>query len=280
MQRRVILHQMTAMTVAPVELPALAASTGCREISLFTHVPGTGLPEDNTGFVFPLVTPAMRSSMLAALANHDISVSGVEFFPIAAEIDVEDFAPALALGRELGARRAVTLIFDHDSARALDKLGRLCHMAAAEELSVGLEFTPLSRGCPSLGKASWFVDQLGRDRLGIGVDTLHLVRSGGTPADLMAMDPGYFLYAQICDGQGNHFSSDYFAETHNRAMPGDGDFPLLDILNSLPAPIALEVEVPSEDRWNAGASVAEHARDAVKKTQGLIERLNPWPENG
>lgn len=273
MARPIVLHQMTAMPVSPDRLPALAASIGCKAVSLFTYTPDSGLPEENAGFSFPLVTDELRESVQATLRDNDVSVSGVEFFPIAADIDVEDFVRSLALGRELGARRAVTLVFDDNPARALDKLGRLCDLAAAQELSLGLEFTPLTRGCVSLQQAVWYVDQIGGGKLGIGVDTLHLVRSGGTAADIRALDGDYFRYAQICDGIGIQQSADYFAETHNRELPGLGDFPLRDILGALPASIPLEVEVPSEVRWEAGVTAEQHARDAVNRTRTIVETL-------
>jgi len=47
MKRTVILHQMTAMNVPLPQLPKLAADIGCREVSLFTYVPQSGLPEEN-----------------------------------------------------------------------------------------------------------------------------------------------------------------------------------------------------------------------------------------
>src|SRR5690606_27068620 len=104
MSRSIVLHQMTVMDVPPVALPALAASVGCREITLFTYSPASGLP---AGFEFPLVTPARKRDLRAALAEHGVSVSGIEFFPIREDIDIARFAAPLALGRELGGERAV-----------------------------------------------------------------------------------------------------------------------------------------------------------------------------
>lgn len=275
MTRQVILHQMTAMGVAPAKLPELAATIGCTQLSLFTYTPSAGLPKENSGFVFPLVTPQMKGEVMAALAEHNVTVSGVEFFPISADIAVADFARSLALGRELGAERAVTLVFDDNPSRAVDKLGTLCELASAEELSLGLEFTPLTKGCISLQQAAWYVDQIGGGKLGIGVDTLHLVRSGGSAADILALDARYFRYSQVCDGQGMQASADYYGETHNRELAGKGIFPLEEILNALPKSIPLEVEVPSEMRWGAGISYDQHAREAIAHAQAIVDRLIP-----
>lgn len=209
------------------------------------------------------------------LADNGIRVLGVEYFPITAEARIEDYAAGLALGRELGANRAVTHIHDVDSARAMDKLGQLCDVAAAEGLAVGIEFTGLTRGCLSMARAAWFVDQVGRANIGIGVDMLHLVRTGGTADDVAKLDARYFSYGQICDGHGLHSSSDYMSEAHERELPGAGDFPLVEILSALPESTPLEVEVPSEKRHTAGMPALDHVRDVVSRTRALLLALTP-----
>lgn len=270
MDRPIVLHQMMASDIAPEDLPAFAADLGCRQVSLFTYAPARGIPD---GFAFPLVTARNKTAVLRALADHDIAVSGVEFFPIMADIAVSDFAGPLALGREIGARRAVTLIFDDDRVRALDKLGALVELARASDLALGLEFTPLTRGCTSLHEAVWFVDQLDGE-LGIGVDALHLVRSGGCAADIKKLDAGYFLYTQICDGHGLHVSADYFDEAHNRETPGRGDFPLREILAALPRSIVLEIEVPADQRRGSGVSARQHVAETIATVRSLVAGLS------
>lgn len=275
MNRPFVLHQITAIEIPPARLPEIAVSSGCDQISLFTYSPTAGLPKENSGYHFPLVTQTTKAAVLTALQEQGIAVNGVEFFPISAEIDVPTFAASLALGRELGAKRAVTLIFDDNASRAVDKLGKFCELARKEDLSVGLEFTPLTRGCGSLQRAVWFVDQLGNDSLGIGIDTLHLIRSGGTAEQLLALDPCYFRYVQMCDGHSLQESSDYFAEAHNREFPGKGKFPLRDILNALPASIPIEVEVPSDSKREAGIPAEQRAKDAAMYARAIIDTLTP-----
>lgn len=264
---------MTVMDVPPVRLPALAAEVGCQQITLFTYSPASGLPPENAGFEFPLVTPDQKGPLREALAAHGIGVSGIEFFPITPAIPVTDFAAALALGSELGGTRAVTLVFDEERARAVDKLGELAELAARQGLALALEFTPLTRGCRSLAEAAWFVEQVGVDRLGIGVDALHLVRSGGSAAAVAALDPSYLRYCQLCDGHGLHPSSNYFSEAHDREVPGAGDFPLAELLAALPASTVLELEVPSDQRLASGRSATAHARAVVTRARAMVDAL-------
>jgi sugar phosphate isomerase/epimerase len=181
----------------------------------------------------------------------------------------------LALAAELGARRAVTHIFIEDDALVVDRLGAFCELADAEGLKVTSEFCPLTAGNPSLARATWLVDQVGRDSFGIGVDMLHVVRSGATAADLARLEPRYFGIVQICDARGAHASSDYIKDVHNREVPGQGDLPLRELLSAVPAAMPIEAEVPAALRRAAGISAADHVRDVLAGTRTVVSRLTP-----
>jgi sugar phosphate isomerase/epimerase len=275
MARPIGLHQVTVMDVDPLQLIELAASAGCDRVSVFTFSPRPVLPGQKSRLLFPTVTREMQGDLRQRLAAHGVAVMGVEFFPITADADLADYVAGLSLGRSLGATRAVTHVHDSDGARAVDKLGALCDLAAKEELTVGLEFTPLTRGCGSIQRAAWFVDQIRRSNFGIGVDCLHLVRSGGTAKDLEGLESRYFSYAQICDGFGLAASADYMGESHDRQLPGQGDFPLEEIIRALPAATPLEVEVPSAKRIEAGVTPLDHARRAMAQARVLVDGAVP-----
>jgi sugar phosphate isomerase/epimerase len=266
------LHQVTAIDVDPLELLRIAEAAACARVSVFTHVPQLTLPGQKAQLSFPIVTRDLKRAFLEQLADNGLAVAGAEFFPLTAEVDLADYAAALALGAEIGASRAVTHIHDPEPTRAVERLGRLCEMAAAEGLSLAIEFSPMTRGCDSLQRAAWFVDQVGRSSLGIGLDCLHLVRSGGTAETVAGLAGRYFAYAQVCDGRGLHRSADYMVEARNRGLPGDGDFPLAAILAALPPEAPLEVEVPSAERRAAGVSAQDHACEAVARTRVLVEQ--------
>jgi sugar phosphate isomerase/epimerase len=265
------LHQVTVIDLDPLAFLRVAAESGCDSVSVFTHVPELTLPGQRAQLRFPIVTPDIKGSFLERLADTDLAVAGAEFFPLTAEVGLADYAPALALAREIGASRAVTHIHDLETGRVVERLGRLCEMAGAEGLSLAIEFSPMTRGCDSLQRAAWFVDQVGRSSLSVGVDCLHLIRSGGTVEDLGKLDDRYFGYAQICDGHGLHRSADYMVEARDRGLPGAGDFPLAAIIAALPKTLPLEVEVPSAERRAASVSALDHARDVVARTRALVE---------
>jgi sugar phosphate isomerase/epimerase len=276
MNRPIILHQLNATGVSPAEFVRLAADNDCRSVTMFAFDGGEVLPRSNSGLSYPTpVTAESKEQVRQALAENGVELDGIEFFPLTGEVDFERYRPALALGAELGARRAVTHIFIEDDSRVIDRLGEFCDLAAREGLKVTSEFCPLTRGNPSLTRAIWLVDQVGRESFGIGVDMLHVIRSGATASNLAALDPRYFGVVQICDAKGRHVSSDYIKDVHNREVPGEGDLPLHELLSAVPVAMPIEAEVPAAHRRAAGVSAAEHVRDVLAGTRAIVAGLTP-----
>lgn len=276
MNRPIILHQLNAVGVSPSEFIRLAAANDCRQVSVFTFDGSDVLPRSNSGLAYPQpVTADSRRDVSRALADTGVTLDGVEFFPLTAEVDLNIYEPALALGAKLGARRAVTHVFIQDDALVVDRLGAFCELAEAHGLKVSSEFCPLTPGNPSLARARWLVDQVGRDSFGIGVDVLHVVRSGAIAADLAKLAPRYFGIVQICDARGTHVSSTYMQDVHNREVPGEGDLPLHDLLSAVPAEMPIEIEVPAAHRRARGVTAAEHVRDVLAGTRKIVATLTP-----
>jgi sugar phosphate isomerase/epimerase len=274
-ERPLSLHQFSALELQPLEFLAVAAAAGADQVSIFTHVPRFGLPDQQSPVAMPVFSPAIGREARLKLADAGLQVGSDEFFPINEHISMDGFAPALALGRELGARRAIAHIHDAEPARAVDRLGALCDLAAGEGLAIGLEFMGLLPACDSLRRAAWFVDQVGRANIGVGVDFLHFVRSGGAVADLAALTPRYFAYAQLCDGRGLHASTDYADEAFNRLLPGEGDFPLEEMCAAIPGATPYEVEAPAVGRKLGRVELAGRLAEALDRARRLIERVRP-----
>lgn len=267
------LHQITANELSPVELVELAAQVGCEEVCLFTHIPMAALPGDDAPTLFPVVTRALVPDLRTALSAHGVGVGNVEFFPVTQGLDLDIYREGFEVAAAIGAQRAVTHIHDADDARAVDMLGRLGEMAAVHGLRLGLEFMGLTPACASIERAAWFVAQVGHQHVGIGADALHLVRTGGVPANVARIAPELFTYAQICDGAGLQVTGDYLHEALERKLPGDGDFPLAAFVAALPVGVAVDVEVPSATRIATGMPALGHAREAVARSRDLLKAL-------
>jgi sugar phosphate isomerase/epimerase len=261
------------MDLSPLDLIGAAAATGFDHVSLFTNNPAVPLDGHEDKFVFPKVTEATKRDVIDRLDAHGLHVVNAEFFLMRPDIDLATYVPGLALGRELGARHAVTHIFETDPSRAADILGAFCDLAAAQDLTVAIEFCQMTPGCKSIERATWFVDQVGRGNLGFGICPMHLMRSGGTAADVAARADRYVLFGQVNDGRGTHVSSAYFDEVHDRELPGNGDFPLSDILAALPAGAPLEVKIPRDSRIKAGQPAQAHIAAAYARTRAIVDAL-------
>ncbi len=271
--RSLALHQITAIEASPPELVSIAADLGCQQVCVFVVSPEVLLSEqDVPAGRFPVVTPGGKREMLERLNGTGLSVSNIEFFPLGPAVEVDAYREALELGAALGARRAVCHIHDPETQRAIANFGRLCEMAADCGMEVGLEFMGLTPACNCLQRARYFIEQTGVDNAGIAIDALHLVRTGGSVADVQQLPPRLISYAQICDGAGRQITSDYFPEALNRVIPGEGVFPLRELIAAIPDQTPLDVEVPVSDETlrQRGESEIEHARRAVSATRALL----------
>src|SRR5262245_11106588 len=129
MARQIILHQLNAPDASLVELIGLARANGCGTVTIFGFNGATVLPARNASLSYPqAVTPEIKREVMQAMSDHGVSIDGIEFFPLTAEVDFEVYKPALAQGRELGARRAVTHIFIEDDTLVVDRLGQFCEL--------------------------------------------------------------------------------------------------------------------------------------------------------
>jgi len=195
--------------------------------------------------MFPVVEPAGATSFKRLLRDRDIRIINAEYFPVMPDRDVVGYLPAITFAAELGAKRLVTHIHESDGQRAEDQLATLCTLAWEHGLDVGLEFTGFASGCNSLTSAVALHRRMNRSNLAIAIDALHLFRTGGTLEQLEAVDPSTIGYVQLCDGPDFRLSNDYLAEAMNRMIPGEGVFPLRDLVAQLGPHVDIDIEVPT-----------------------------------
>jgi hypothetical protein len=103
------------------------------------------------------------------------------------------------------------------------------------------------------------------------VDVLHLSRSGGRPEQVSALPPkGSFV--QLCDAPAALPAPDLMrAEARSdRLHPGEGELWLARLLESIPANMAISVEVPH--RRHAERSVMDRASIAGQALRAFLAR--------
>ena len=132
----------------------------------------------------------------------------------------------------------------------VDALGPFSERAAAAGLGLALEFLP-ETAIPDLAGALRLREAVGAQNLGICVDTWHLARTGGRPADIRALPPGAVLEFQINDRDTDTPVADATTgwQPNDRKLPGEGQLPLVETILAIEANapgLPVNVEVFSE----------------------------------
>lgn len=259
------LHQLTALALTPVELVDLAAALGCTHVGLFTCLP------PGIATRFPCIATAEQEAAVAErLLATGVRVNNAEVFALREEIALTIYQEGLGRAARLGAR-VVTVHQHAPSSRAGQALlAAFCDLAAAHGLRVALEFTSFS-AVRSLHTALHYLEAIQHPAACLAIDTLHLFRNGGDPAEVGMIPREWIGYLQLCDGPMVPPDDPYHEAVAARAMPGAGEFPLADLLGELRPDILVDVEVPSaaaQQRQTAG----EHAAAAVESTRNLMRQ--------
>jgi sugar phosphate isomerase/epimerase len=262
------LDQLTVLGVTPIELVALAAANGCARVGIYFQSWNVMPPYD-------LHQRAQADALLRRCREHDVRIAVAEPFLLQPDSSLEELMPSLELAARLRVQAVNAVGFDPDTARLTDTFGALCERAARFGLTTLIEFFPLST-VKSIHMAARLVRDVGLPDVGINLDVLHLVRSGGTAADLASVEPALIGHVQVSDGPAKIAPTQMMTEaTEERALPGEGEFPLRDILSALPAGVTVGVEVPSLRRQRAGITPADWARVAADALKAVLRSLEP-----
>ena len=156
-----------------------------------------------------------------------------------------------------------------------DAFGDLCARAAKEGLRCDLEFIPVF-GVNSLKMAWQILQQAKADNAGIVFDFWHYMRSGPDEKLLRSIPGDKITAVQLCDATARvpEGMSLAYDGLNNRLTPGDGDFPisrLIETLSEIGAlnNVGVEVFSPQYDKLSA--------QQIGEITQGVFERYLPPP---
>jgi sugar phosphate isomerase/epimerase len=224
---------------------------------------------------YDLHQDAQADALLRSCREHDVRIAVAEPFLLLPDTSLDTLMPNLELAAKLQVQAVNAVGFDPDIARLTDIFGSLCERAARFGLATLIEFFPLST-VTSIQMAKRLIRDVGRPDVRINLDVLHLVRSGGTAADLVSLEPALIGHVQLSDGPANIAAAVMMTEaSQERGLPGEGEFPLRDILAALPAGVTIGVEVPSLRRLRAGVTSADWARVAVGAMKAALGSWGP-----
>ncbi len=209
---------------------------------------------------------------LARARETGVGILQVELIALDRATDVRAHRPMLEAGAALGATRLVVTGDDRDLSVVAAKLAEVADLAREYRLTVDLEFMPF-RALATLGQALAAVSAAGRDNVTVMVDALHLVRSGGVPADVAAADPRRLAVLQLCDAPLVAPPRQSLADEarEGRLLPGQGELPLEALLAAMPPDALLACEVPL-GAAQAALSPQERARAVFTATTDVLGR--------
>lgn len=259
--RTVSLSHLTVLDIGPPDLISLAADAGFKSVGIRLCSPMPG------GVSYPLrAGSAEMRDTLSEMRALDVAVSDIEVVRIAAETHIEEYEPAFEAGAELGAKRVCINVDDAVHSRVVERLGRLCELAEPHGLALDVEFM-IWRPVARLQDAVRLVRDVGKRNAFILLDALHLFRSGGSVAEVAAVDVGLIGSLQLCDAPlVSPPPSGIIDEARGaRLLPGEGELPLQELLAALPGDVPLSAEVPLAREGNL--------RKRAKLVREAAERL-------
>lgn len=262
---KLIIAPTTLQDTRPLEYIEATVAAGYDGIGLRVHR-SPGLP------FFPVVDEAaLIRDMKSRISDAVLEVFDLYSFYLEPGTDVTTFAPAMELGASFGAKYATVMGADTDWSRQRDNFVKTCDLAKPFGLVCSLEFAVI-RPLATLPQTVRLIEEVKREAV-ICVDPLHLARSGGSPADVKALDPKYFPYAQISDGvlEPGEPNPALFGKLGlgTRKMPGEGSLPLRELLAALPRDVPLSVELP-HSLAPKGTSAGEWAKMTLESTRHFL----------
>ncbi|MCP3735891.1 sugar phosphate isomerase/epimerase [Sphingomonas sp. RP10(2022)] len=197
------------------------------------------------------------------LRDTGVTVDLVYPFTMTGRTIVADFEPALAAAAELGAPLANVLCYDREPQRRVERLGELAALAAGHGIALAVEFYAPSQ-VASLVAALDTVAAVACDGVGVTLDLLHLMRAGEWPLMASRLADPAIRIVQVSDGPGAMAADRIEWEAGlQRWLPGEGGFPIAQVLAGMDASVPVSVEVPQQSAIEAGIPMLDRVRMAV-----------------
>lgn len=225
---------------------------------------------------FETWTAAITREVKTLLADGGLPALDAEVVWLREGPDDPNHLRLIDIAAELGAANVLTVSSVPHPAGTAEKLARLCDHARGSGVRVSLEFGAFT-AVRSLADALTVLGLCAAPDAGLLVDPLHFARTGGRPADLAAVDPARFAYAQFCDAAASGPSPDDVPAIieealDGRLLPGEGALPLEGLLAALPAATPLSIELRSRALREGWPDATDRARVLLEATRRFLGR--------
>jgi sugar phosphate isomerase/epimerase len=212
------------------------------------------------------------ANVKAELLGNQLSPLDVGIVTLDPATDLDAVRKLAGLAAGLGASRLVLMCRDPDFDRSVRQLRLIGDIAAGSGLRVGVEFMPYT-AARDLPYAVRLVEAAGHPNAGVLFDMFQHIRSGGETSDLTPAVTSKFVLVQLCDGVLASPPPDMLRQEAltDRRYPGEGEFPLAEIMSRIPRDIPVTVETPCQ-RY-ASLPLAEQGAALGRATRLTLARL-------
>jgi sugar phosphate isomerase/epimerase len=261
------LEYLTVIGCHPIDYVRIAADIGCAHVAFHTSAldfPGMPPPAPS---IFEDAN--LRKEVIAALADHGLSVHLVDGFGFHHRNPDPDHRALLDMSAEIGATRiSCGLAMDLDA--GIERIAALADQAAPYGFTVLIEGIP-TYTVGTLPEALHVVTTVDKPNLKLLIDTMHTARTGGVE-QLKTVDPALIGHVQICDGPAGMPEGEvYFDQAlYQRGIPGEGDLPLVEMMACIAPHIVAGMEIPLRSLREAGVSHHERARRAAEGSRKVL----------
>jgi sugar phosphate isomerase/epimerase len=268
--RAVALDHLTVIGAKPLALVEAASRSGYSGVCLFQK----SMAELPLMADYDLVSDkAERDATRRASIDLGVAIELVYPFSFGSRTLVQSFEPDLECAAELGARRVNALVYDRDISRAADNLSAFVTLASRLGLKTAVEFFPGSQVADLQGALALLERVDNPDWLGLNVDLLHLMRSGGTVTQIVGNLGTNIFIAQVSDGPLILEQSEIaFEASSNRLLPGYGEFDIAAFVARLPAECPICLEIPMTTTANASPDPSTKAAAALNAYWDCLSR--------
>lgn len=267
--RKISLAFLTVPDISPVEAIEIAYHAN------YSHVGFRLFPVLQKEYVYPLITDKrLQKDVLSALKNTGIKIGDIELLRLNAETDVKEFDSFFACAQLLGAQNITVICDDPLLERFTSRFTVLCERAKPFGLYLNLE--PMYwTGLRNYDDAIEVLKNASQSNAGLLIDAFHFHRSDTSFDIFNQIDPSILRVFQICDAPAFYKPDKdmirYEARTA-RLLPGDGELPLVDLLQYIPESTIISVEIPNLQMLQTYAPV-ERAKMAFDASKQLLKKV-------
>ena len=255
---------LTLPDVGPIELIRAAGEAGYGSFSLWVQPPAIN--------EVMLATPTMAGDLLRAMSDHGVVLGNLEVFNVNTGEPIERYEAALAFGAGLGARTATAIDFGPPRPDITERLAAFHALCVRHGVATLVE--PISMGNVRTPQDGLNLIEAAGVEARLVIDCTHLVRTGGTAETVRAIPAARIGHVQVCDGPAAIAPEALGVEAMaNRLYPGEGDFPLIDILAAIPPDATVGLEVPNIARQQQGISASDRAREAINAVRSILDQV-------